>query len=293
MMRRLAIGLAVVCGLLFAACSQGEPSGRPRATPAIWEIRGANGALGWLFGTVHKLPGDSDWRSERLKHALASADMLVVETRDVNDRARLRAIFQRLARSTRKPPLAQRVDPGERAALMALLRENGLSEGDFSNTDTWAAALTLSKAASGGGDDGGVDGALMSMDGPAQVVELEGTEAQLGLFDRLPERDQRDLLGAVAVEGAQAREKSRKLTDLWAKGDMAAIERETHRGILADPELRDRLLLGRNRAWAGKIDQMLRAGQRPFVAAGAAHMAGDDGLPALLAARGWQIQRIQ
>jgi len=74
---------------------------------------------------------------------------------------------------------------------------------------------------------------------------------------------------------------------------MEALARETHRGMLADKELRDILLVRRNAAWAERVAAMMRAGQRPFVAAGAAHMAGPEGLPALLAGRGCTVRRVQ
>ena len=159
--------------------------------------------------------------------------------------------------------------------------------------ETWAVALTLAKAASPEQDTSlGVDRALLAEWGKRPVVELEGAEQQLRIFDALPEADQRDLLEATITE-ASADDPSVDLAKAWASGDMAAIGAETSRGLLADPELRAALLVSRNRAWADKIVALLKAKARPFIAVGAAHMAGADGLPVLLVAKGFTVVRVQ
>ena len=284
-------GRSAVCFLLaLAAC---QPSARETVTPALWEVQGPHGEQGWLFGTVHALPEPVNWQSGPMKTAIAGSDQLVMEVANTDDPAALGKVFASLSRTPGQLPLAQRVAPELRAPLAALMREFKIDANQFGDVETWAAALALSKAAQGA-DDGanGIENQLHSAVGKKPVAELEGAAAQLGIFDRLPEADQRTLLDEVIKEIAAA-SKDDPLGKAWKRGDMTAMARETRTGLLADPELRSALLEQRNHAWADKLEVMLAGGARPLVAVGAAHLAGPDGLPALLAARGYRVTRIQ
>lgn len=277
--------LALVALIAAASCREApEP-----AKPALWEVTGPRGNQAWLFGTIHALSRPVAWRSAKIDAALAKADRIVLEIDPREDQAEMSREFAALARTPGHPPLAQRVPHGLRPRLAALLTKAGRRESDFAEIETWAAALTLARA--GDADSAnGVDRAVAKLAGGRPVIELEGTRGQLRLFDTLPEQEQRELLAAV-VTNPQAAGSSP--AEAWRRGDMAAIERETRRGLLADPELRTVLFTQRNRAWVERIAAMLAAGQRPFVAVGGAHMAGPEGLPALLAAKGFTVRRVQ
>jgi uncharacterized protein YbaP (TraB family) len=61
-----------------------------------------------------------------------------------------------------------------------------------------------------------------------------------------------------------------------------------------NPSLYEVLLKRRNLAWADKLTaEMDRASGTELVNVGALHMVGPDGLPALLAARGFKVERVQ
>lgn len=280
--------LALAAAWALASC-QPAPM---KVHPALWEVSGPDGQNGWLFGTVHALPRPADWRSAAIDRALSGSDRLVLEIHDVTDPDAVARIFQRLATSPGQPPIASRVPPALRPRLDALMRRDSIDPAQFATMETWAAAITLARA-SAPQDKGsyGLDAAVIAAAPGKPVAELEGATRQLEIFDRLPERDQRDMLALTVQSGED--QASESPVQAWARGDMAAIERATHADILADPELRAALLVDRNRDWTRQIAVMLRSGAHPFVAVGAAHVAGSDGLPAMLAAQGFTVRRVQ
>ncbi|MET0587011.1 MAG: TraB/GumN family protein [Novosphingobium sp.] len=284
------IGAALAFLLLLSGCSPPEPKA---VTPALWEVNGPKGERGWLFGTIHALPEPVKWRSGQVEAALEGSNVLVLEIGNADDPTAIAKVFDRLSHTLGQPPVDQRVPAGARQPLEALMAKGRLADRHFDDVETWAVAITLSRAAASELDSAhGIDRAVMQAAAGKPVVELEGTENQLRIFDGLPENEQRDLLAGVVREANDDKLRDH-LGMAWSKGDMEAIEAQTRRGILADPELHAALLVKRNNAWADKIDAMLASGKKPLVAVGAAHMAGPVGLPALLAARGYTVTRIQ
>ena len=290
MIRYLAYLLLAASGL--AGCGSPDPfAGHdwPAARPAIWEATSPGGQKGWLFGTIHALPDGLEWRTGPVDAAFEQADLLVVEIAELGDSEQAAMAFEEVSHTAGLPPLAHRVDPRGRPALAALMERAGAQEGEFADTETWAAALKLAGMVRAGNPANGVDRVLLASGKPA--VGLESHHVQYALFDALPEQDQLDMLLSVAHESAAS--DPAEAIESWLAGDMARLERIGSAGLLADRGLRDALLDSRNRAWATRVATLIEEGHAPFVAVGAAHMMGEAGLPTLLAARGFAVRRLQ
>lgn len=289
-------GLALFLAFLVAACGKSEPPQYDMADsgPAIWEVTSADGVVeGWLFGTVHALPDGVAWRTRLLDQTIDRADLLVVEVAGLNDRDDLAQIFTGLAYDRNVPPLASRVDPGLRERADELVGASSIGRRQLDSMESWAAALTLAQAARTANSENGVDRALMNRFPLTDVVELEGALAQLSIFDRLPEKEQRDLLDSIILQSETSEADMTELAETWRTGNIDTLTSLAMRGMLEDPELYEALLAGRNRAWVEKLETLLTRPERPLVAVGAAHMLGEDGLPVMLAEKGYGITRIQ
>lgn len=279
--------LAALGALALAGCHKPV-----EVHPALWLVEGPNGQKAWLFGTIHALHDPVDWRSDKIESALRGSDSLLVEVAHIEQAP---AIFAELSHSPGLPPLRERVSPAMRPAFDAVMAKYKLDPATFDGLETWAAALALQQAIAaqeGIENENGVDRALVA-DYMGPVDEFEGARRQLAIFDGLPEEDQRVLLESVLRDGAQPKGADLSMQQGWANGDLQPILAETERGFLNDPELRTALLTGRNRAWTARLVALLRGGAHPFVAVGAGHMAGPEGLPALLAAQGYKVTRLQ
>ncbi len=285
------LALAALAALALLSCRAAEP-----AHPALWRVDGPGGQTAWLFGTIHALPAPVAWRSAAVEKALAAADRVVVEAADLEDRAKAADLFQRLGTSAGLAPLSQRVAPNQRPELNRLLAKAGLNERQFDGTETWAAALTLNQvslAEARSEGENGIDRQILLDHGGKPLDQFEGLEGQLSLFDHLSEDDQRALLSGVIASAPQARQETERLQAAWKGGDVQAIAALDGQGMLADPDLRRILLVARNQAWIVRLKGLMGSGAKPFVAVGALHLVGPDGLVAQFEAQGYRVRRLQ
>jgi hypothetical protein len=262
------------------------------ADPAIWRVSGKHGEEAWLFGTIHAAPQPLAWRSTKVDAALSRSSEVMVEVANIADDQAISRSFAALSRTPGLPPVEQRVAPQKHRALARMMADRGVDGDDLRDVETWAIALTLARPASVGDAANGIDRAVLAATSGKRVIELEGATGQLAIFDRLPETEQRDLLGYVIADAGVLDDEA-DLVDTWRRGDMDRIEAETQSGLLADRDLREALFTARNRSWRERIVREIRAGRRPFVAVGAAHMAGPDGLVAMLQHAGYTVERLR
>jgi uncharacterized protein YbaP (TraB family) len=273
------------------------PSAPLSGQPGMWKLSDADTNI-YLFGTIHVLPQGYKWENDRLAAVFRDAQSLTVETVLDQDPAAVMQVLMALGISPGLPPLADRVVPEKRAALLKLVEQSGLPIAMYDKLETWAAAFLLSGstlAQLGLRADSGVEPQLLArFRREAKPVDgLETPEQQLGFFDGLPEEAQRQFLDGVVDAPADARKEFDAMLAAWARGDEAAIAKSFDEDMVEAPLLRDVLLKQRNAAWAETLAARLETPGSMLVAVGAGHLAGADSVLALLAAKGLTVERVQ
>ena len=130
------------------------------------------------------------------------------------------------------------------------------------------------------------------------VHELETVMEQADVFDGMTEPDQVALLRYAVENRQQVARNTAGLVKAWLARDLAAMWRISQEGADASPETRrlnevflQRVLIARNGRMAERMDARLKEGGA-FVAIGALHLYGADGVLALLQKRGWKVSRV-
>jgi uncharacterized protein YbaP (TraB family) len=122
---------------------------------------------------------------------------------------------------------------------------------------------------------------------------LETPEQQLGFLSGLSQELQREMLREAIAEADQAVSMITVMSQAWERGDDAALALvvidETRTQY---PELYQTLFVDRNNAWMTVLESELRGSGVDFVAVGAGHIIGEDGLAAQFRARGYTVERL-
>ncbi|MEX2148861.1 MAG: TraB/GumN family protein [Steroidobacteraceae bacterium] len=282
-------------GVAFAMAAAVMASGSVAAEPALWTVSGGGNTV-YLFGSVHMLPEGGFAIDGPLAEALADAGKVCLE---IDLGAVDEVEMQRLT-------LARVIDPKGRD-LFTLLGPDadkakaaaaaaGLPLEPLAQFEPWFAGMMLSLLAlqqHGFDIENGVERIVDASARAAgkTMCGFETADEQLALFDEMPAGQQIEFLLQSIEEAGEIEADTRRLLQAWRDGDGDALARLFDEDFAGYPELVDRLVYDRNARWTEQIAELLAGEDDVLVVVGAGHLVGERGVPALLAKRGFKVDR--
>jgi uncharacterized protein YbaP (TraB family) len=264
------------------------------AKPPVWVVH-AGATTITLFGSIHLLPAGLDWRPAALDAALAQAGELWFELpidAATNDEAAEQSIV-RGALPKGRSLIAMMTADQAKHMVDAGVSLNCAPEA-LDRMQPWMADLTLSiaeDARSGASASDGVEGQIQALAPPtARRRAFETASQQIGFLAGAPLKDQIASLNWTVLEIQKDPTAYQRAVDEWMSGDLDGLQRDALDPLRQiSPALFSRLIDNRNRHWASVLEARLKQPGSVVVVVGVGHLIGQGGLPALLRAKGFQV----
>ena len=270
------------------------------AVSYLWEVTSLTNRA-YLFGTVHA--GKADWYPlpRAVEDAFADSRVLVVEA-DVTDVAAM-GRSSRAMKYAWPANLATNVPADEYARFRRLIARYSIPEEQAIQLKPFMAVSLLvfgEWSRLGFTPNYGVDLYLITKAKAEKkpIVEIEGVDAQIRLMESLTNEESLMLFKGTldALESGLTDEQVKGLVRAWQAGDPAGIldvARRYNEKVPGAREFERKFIWARHGSMIDKIEGYLnQSTQRHFIAVGALHLAGPDGLVEMLRRKGYIVRQL-
>jgi uncharacterized protein YbaP (TraB family) len=259
----------------------------------LWKVSGNElESPSYLFGTIHIICDDSFLMDERIEDAFTASESLMMEIDFAAPGTMQR--LQQLMINPEGPYLDQYLDEEQLAAVDSYFRENiGAGLGQIGVLKPMALNSMVMVAGLPCAETESYEVHFTEQAGEQEkpVVALESVEYQMGLFDDIPTEEQVDWLWEIISEPDAAEEQMTQMVDAYAEEDLDRLLEI----IREDPQFAGHVELfldKRNQNWVAPIREQIHSGPT-FVAVGAGHLPGEQGLVSLLREAGYEVEAVR
>ena len=285
-------------GVLLAALS-GAAAQPVRARCCVWKVTDPGGHTLYLAGSVHALRGSDYPLPAPYDQAFAASAAVAFETDLSVDRERWGKALENAATLPRGVLLKDRVDPRTYAYILRVLANvhgSTAPEKKIEHLKPWAISWMLESPGGlkGVSTGNGVEPYFMAKARSEHkpMAGLVPFDQHIAVFGKMNDADSEAKLLLDFIHLNTMGKEFERTVASWKRGDIADIERVQQEDYRDVPSLRQRMLTDRNLTWMPKLEGYLRSGRTWMVIAGTGHMAGSQGLPALLTARGYKVEQL-
>lgn len=288
---------------IFGLFLTGAKSAEVQQSPAqetskscLWSVRSGSGTI-YLLGSIHFLKADAYPLAAAIEQAYSASQKIVFETdleamADPNVQKRMielglypegQSVYQNLRGDTLN-------------SLKKKMAEMGLPMQQFAQFKPWFIALTLATVELmrlGYDPNYGIDMNFLkrAKEDGKELGFLEPVEYQINLLGKMNKGDQDSLLSQTLKEMDIVAKLAADITAYWKTGDANNLDKLMNKSFEGHPNIRERLLVQRNRQWVSQIEKFIKADKNVIVIVGAGHLVGPDSVVDLLKQKRYQVKQ--
>ena len=287
---------ALLWPLLWTApvhAAPAEPAQSQQETGLLWRLESPQGVTSHLFGTMHSSDPRITTLAAPVQAAFDHSKQVVLEL-DLDPGTLLRSAAllmyadqRRLSDDVPEPLLSEIRHLGTRRNLPFMVLDQ---------MKPWAVAVTLASPKQKQGEFLDLKLASAARSSGKTIIGLETPDEQLRTFNALSMAQQLELLRDVVEQYDELPAFFRQLEDTYLRRDLSGILALSEQDMeKADAELSrqllDGLIVGRNLLMVERMQPALQQGDS-FIAVGALHLPGPNGLLQLLKERGYRVSAV-
>ncbi len=295
--------LLVLIALMPAIAQKGQKNLAPtkKEKSLLWEISG-NGLAqtSYLYGTIHMIGADDFFLTEKTKEAFQKAEKLTLEINmeEMMDMSKMMPLLMQsfMKNDTTLKDLLTEEEYGkvkghfEKVGLpmMFVERIKPMFLSAMGNEDI------TSMNQSGDVKSYEMEFMTMAKERDIPLDGLETAEYQMSMFDSIPYKTQAKMLvESIGSPDSDSNGKSQfdELVKLYKSRDLYGLQEMLQTDETGIKDYEDLLLVNRNKNWIPVMEDMMKNGI-VFFAVGAGHLAGEEGVVALLRQKGYEVKPI-
>jgi uncharacterized protein YbaP (TraB family) len=285
-----------------------EAADTPHGKGLLWRIEPADAAPSWLFGTMHMTDPRVVSLPERARQAFEKAQVVVIETTDILDQAKMTGAMMKrpeLMMFTGDQSLSDLIPEEDRSMVRSALSARGIPLASVEKMKPWIIASLVSLPAcelarkAAGADVLDVKLARDAEAAGKEVAGLETAESQLEAMASLPMSLHVEGLVETLRLGDRIDDVMETVLQLYLDGEtglfwpfFSAVMPESEDDAGAYAIFQETMVTARNRGMAEGALSFIEEGGA-FIAVGALHLPGEEGLVALLEAQGFKVEPVR
>lgn len=320
--------LIPIVAILLSGCGSSAWHDDPGTYP-LWKVEGKGNTI-WILGSVHMLPERAHPFPAAFDQAYEDADRLIFEVDlSATDPTALFGLMQSLmlpAGQTLEDVLSEEtwemLEPRLDDLVEGMMTMMSAAGGDAGGEEMpglpmgeldpdmikefmkpallrmkpWFIAFILQSQGAARDDykaELGVDLFYMNRakEDEKKISGLETFEQQLGFLEKTASGNEDEFLRAVLEQKSSEDDMLDKLVDAWMKGDLMKLDELMNASLKESPEIREILLLQRNRNWVPQIEDLLNDEENYLIVVGAGHLIGEGSVIDLLRKKGYKVTR--